>query len=337
VSARDGLAELGVARMAAYIFVVDEDNFELCVERGVCGCPRHEKPRINARAIADVAGIRAGANIGFYVKGVGIYGFFKAKGPAFYDETLIWRNPDQVLPYRALIEPTDSTFEKPIALSDLYDLADKDILWSWRGIVQRDCHPFTNMEAFEILRLLHRSNPWASSRKFVTNPYIPQDPKPLPIHIKADTSGRIVTEGGPEAFLMAWLLREFSGGKLKEIFGNYTDYINYVPTSYRKEMDILLLHETPEPHRVLTSCTIVELKAGKCETKDLSQIIRYEDWLVKKKCSGDSGMVRSIIVAHHFDSNVVSYVRQRAEIEGRIVKLVKYTCANSTLKLEDFM
>mgnify|MGYP007042373531 CR=1 FL=1 len=43
--------------MAAYIFVVDEDNFGVCVERGVCGCPCYENPRINARAIADVVSL----------------------------------------------------------------------------------------------------------------------------------------------------------------------------------------------------------------------------------------------------------------------------------------
>jgi hypothetical protein len=43
--------------LPAYIFVVDNENFKTCVERGVCDCPRHESPKIDAKAIDDLAGI----------------------------------------------------------------------------------------------------------------------------------------------------------------------------------------------------------------------------------------------------------------------------------------
>ena len=85
----------------------------------------------------------------------------------------------------------------------------------------------------------------------------------------------------------------------------------------------------------LASCTIVELKAEKCETKDLTQVLKHEDWLIKEKCSGDSEMVRSVIVAYHFGSDVVSYVRKREQVERRTVKLVEYRCTDGTPDLRE--
>lgn len=85
---------------------------------------------------------------------------------------------------------------------------------------------------------------------------------------------------------------------------------------------------------ILSAVTIAPV--GKCEKKDLAQTLKYEDWLIKKKCSGDSEMVRSVIVAHPFDTEVIDYVKKRAEIEGKIVGLITYRADSSgNVKLKD--
>ena len=46
-------------------------------------------------------------------------------------------------------------------------------------------------------------------------------------------------------------------------------------------------------------------------------------------------MVRSTIVAYDFDPKVNSYVRQRAEMENKEIKLVRYGCSNNIISLAE--
>lgn len=324
--------------MTSFIFVVDPESLELCIKLGVCGCPQHSFPRSDARGLADLAATRPGSKVLFYVKGSkAIYGIYEAKGFPFYDETPIWSDNERVFPYRVLIDATLNTFSNPIFLSDLYDLADKDILWSWRGVVQRDVHPFTDSECSELLRLFHRNNPMGPKTSRIESPYKPKEMKPLPIELKSDSKGRIITPGAREANLTAWFMSQLAQRKFKEYFGEYTDYINYVPISYEKEIDVLLLNEIQDYRGIrigpLASCTVVEIKADRCKKQDLTQTLRYEDWLIRKKCAGDSAMVHSSILAHSFDAEVIDYVKKRTEIERKELKLLRYLASQGKVDL----
>jgi len=330
--------------LTSFIFIVTPETFKLCIKKGVCGCPRISSAQPEARGLADISGIRHGSKILFFIKGTKeIYGIYKAKTFPFFDDTQIWDDPEHIFPYRVLIEPTLDTFEKPIFLSDLYDLADKGLLWSWRRIVKRSVQPFTDAETSLLLKLFYRNNRFGPTSSHIETPYNPTDRKPLPIKLKSNSRGRIITPGAPEGHLTAWLMNQLANRKLKEFFGDYNDYINFVPTSYGKEMDVLLLNEiknslTGKPIvGSLASCTIVEVKAGKCKKSDLIQTLKYEDWLIKKKCAGDSAMVHSAILAHSFDDEVSEYVKKRSEMEGKEVILLKYSADAGNISLTSIM
>jgi hypothetical protein len=94
-------------------------------------------------------------------------------------------------------------------------------------------------------------------------------------------------------------MRQLAKGKYKEFFGEYSDHINFVPTSYGKEIDILLLNEIKDychPQQSLAGYTIIEMRADKCSKSDLTQTLKYEDWFIKKKCGGDSAIARAMRV-----------------------------------------
>ena len=45
---------------------------------------------------------------------------------------------------------------------------------------------------------------------------------------------------------MALLMDGFSNDLHKDLFGDYSDFLCYVPTSFEKEIDILLIFNNPE-------------------------------------------------------------------------------------------
>lgn len=56
----------------------------------------------------------------------------------------------------------------------------------------------------------------------------------------------------------------------------------------------------------------------------MNQIIKYENWLIRKLASGDNEMVQSILVGYDFHEKVLEYVRKRKFIEEKVVRLLKY-------------
>ncbi|MFC1965013.1 hypothetical protein ACFLWG_03320 [Chloroflexota bacterium] len=66
------------------------------------------------------------------------------------------------------------------------------------------------------------------------------------------------------------------------------------------------------------------MKTGICTDEDLNQIIKYENWLVRKLAGGDSEMVQSMLVGFDFQDKVLEYVRKRRLIEEKSVRLLRY-------------
>jgi hypothetical protein len=82
----------------------------------------------------------------------------------------------------------------------------------------------------------------------------------------------------------------------------------------------------------------MELKTGNISEEDLNQIIKYENWIVRKLADGDSEMVQSILVGFGFDERVLEYWRKRKAIEEKTVRLIKYKVnpqKNALLVLEE--
>ena len=308
--------------MSSHIFLVTQDHFPKCLEYGVYGGISHPLERINSEVIAGFEAIRPGDFIFFYVKNVGVYGLWKAASRPFVDEHDIWGEKEQHFPYRVCFKPSIRQFSKPISLSDILDLRDRGKLWTFDlgTIGKKSHHPITTEEGKELIRLLLRNNPISQPVGRIPRPYM-SNGDALPLKLNTDRRGQI----GVEGYLNAWFMRQFSKGNLRDIIGEYRDFLNFVPTSFNTVMDIFLTHVTTlDSVDILHKFTCIELKTGLSTEKDLNQIIKYENWLVRKLAAGDNEMVQSILVAFDFQDKVLEYVQRRKLIEEKAVRLIKY-------------
>ena len=134
---------------------------------------------------------------------------------------------------------------------------------------------------------------------------------------------------------MALMNYAFSKGKFVDVFGNYSDYLCYVPTNLGKEMDFLLTYDNPSDSSQIVSYDIIEVKRHEFDEAALKQLISYESWFLQKKVAGDLKMVRSTALAKSFADSVVSYVKKRSEIENKPIKLLTYEYCDGELKIKE--
>ncbi|MFP4640991.1 MAG: EVE domain-containing protein [Dehalococcoidia bacterium] len=278
---------------------------------------------MNSEVISSFAGIKLGDLVFFYVKNKGIYGLWRVTSEAFYDTTPIWEGAENIYSVRVCFEPAIRKFSTPIAMTDILDLRDKGRIWTFDlGTMTRKSHyPITSDEGKELIRLLLRNNPIFIEPDPIPEPYSPAKRDPLHIDLQCDKNGRIKYEG----YLNAWFMRSFALGQLKEVIGDYRDYLNYVPTSFNKVMDIFLTHVTTvDSVDILHKFTCMELKTGIVSEDNLNQIIRYENWIARRLGDGDSEMVQGILVGFDFNKEVLEYWRKRKAIEEKTIRLIKY-------------
>ena len=202
------------------------------------------------------------------------------------------------------------------------DLQDKGKIWTFDlgSMSQKNHNPITTDEGKELIRLLLRNNPVFYSVEPIPKPY-PIGNTELPLSLETDNKGHLNYEG----FLNAWFMRSFTNGKFRNLIGEYRDFLNLVPTSFNKVMDIFLTHVTQvDGVDILHNFTCMELKTDIGTEENLNQIIQYENWLVRKLAAGDNEMVQSILVAFDFQDKVLEYVGKRKSIEEKTVRLIRY-------------
>ncbi|OGO36122.1 MAG: hypothetical protein A2W35_19315 [Chloroflexi bacterium RBG_16_57_11] len=309
--------------MGAHIFLVSEDNFDICLKHGIYGCVEPSKEWNKAEIIAGLLSIKKGDLIFFYVKNMGVFGLWILTDEPFLDKTRIWANDNQIFPYRFIFEPVVGDFPKPISLSDVLDLHDKGKIWTFdlNPVQQKNQYKITTGEAKEFIRLLLRNNPVRKTIKPISDPYIPLSRDQLEIQLDSRNGRQVNYEG----WLNAWFMKSFRDGELIDLFGDYYEYLNLVPTSFNKVMDIFLTHVTTvNGIEILHKYTCIELKTATASEKDLSQILRYEDWLARKLAGGDKDMIQSVLIANQFTDTLIDYLWRRHEIEEKTVRLITY-------------
>lgn len=190
---------------------------------------------------------------------------------------------------------------------------------------QKNQYKITLDEARELLRLLLRNNPMREFPLGIPERHCPQTPGVIDVDFESSQSGRLRYEG----WLNAWFMRSFTRGELKDFFGDYREFLNLVPTTFNKVMDVFLTHVTSvDSIDVLHKYTCIELKADRATEQDLTQLLRYEEWLARKLAGGDNEMIQSVLVAARFADGVIDYVRSRRQIEDRTVRLLSYRVAD---------
>ena len=322
--------------MGAHIFLVSENNFEVCIRRGVYGCVMPSTEWNKAEIIAGILSIEPNDLVFFYVKNRGVYGLWKVVDEVYFDESKIWADDEQLFPYRFSFESTVGHFPMPVSLSDVLDLRDKGRVWTFdlNPVQQKNQYKITIDEARELLRLLLRNNPIRQSTSGIPDAYVPQIRRAIEIDFASSQGGAVRYEG----WLNAWLMRSFARGELKALFGDYRECLNLVPTTFNKVMDVFLTHVTTvDSIEILHKYSCIELKVDRASEQDLTQVLRYEDWLARKLAAGDKEMIQSILVARRFTNGVIDYVRNRQRIEEKTVRLIAYRVdePKQDIKLEE--
>ena len=313
--------------MPAHVFVTDRINYDICMRRGVVGIPSADPNSRNANSTNDslisrISIVKEGDYLFFYVTSEKVlYGIWQAEGVPFYDENNIWQGA--LYPYRVRFVNTAYNYRMPLKLHDILDLQNEGKIWNFSLKRASGSNAMFSLSDSEFLLLLNeysKINPYTIQKQPILEPY-PVKSGGLLERIHLDASGQIKYEAG----VMAYLLSDLKQGKHKEIFGNYTDYLSYAPTTIGSEMDILLMFGNPMQPENISSYDILELKRDIFDEKALTQLIGYETWFLQKRAQGDQKMVRTTAIAQSFSPNVVQYVKMRERIEKRPVKLLKYS------------
>lgn len=324
--------------MAVHVFVVDEENYKICIKRGLAAIPDCDKANTMDGLISRMAMIQKGDYVLFYVTlKKELRGIYKVLDCPFFDTTEVWpiNEEHQVYPLRIRIENSRYVFPCPIRLSDVYDLKDNGKIWTFtlkrpafgsRNVM----FSISNQEFEELFNLYLRLNPIYGEPKQIEEPYKYFTPN-LQNYLSIDKD---IFELKYEYTLMSLLSYKLANKNFREVFGNYDDYLSYVPTSFDKEIDMVLLFNHPENPKQIIAYNILELKKDIFDEKGLSQLLQYEDWFLRKKVNGDSCMLRSTAIAKRFSPKVIDYLVKRKLLENKYVSLLKYQYTREGLIIE---
>lgn len=311
--------------MAVHIFMASEENYEICVKRGLVGLPEAKESKshdnIFDAMLSRLAMIKENDYILMYIIGSKeLRGVWRADGAPFYDETKVWE--DRIYPFRCRIKTSEYCFEHSLMLNDITDLRNNNKIWTWalqRSTGTNAMFSISNQE-FEVLITEYlKINPFSQNIWRIIEPY--------PFH-ESNILQKVHTDNHKlkyEFSVMTYLNYSFAAGDFKEIFGNYTDYLSYIPTNLGREMDILLMYSHPHNPMTILSYDIIEVKRDVFDENALSQLIDYESWFLQKKVSGDMKMLRTTAVAKSFSDEVIDYVNKRNTIEHKPIKLAQYS------------
>lgn len=309
--------------MPVHIFSVNEENYKICIQRGLVGLPEPKDSRsrnnIFDGLLSRLASIQEDDYILMYIIGTKeLRGLWQADGKPFYDNTFVW--PDRNYPFRCKIKCSPYNFEHALKLNDINDLRNTGKIWTWalqRTSGSNAMFSISNKEFEILLNEYMKINPFTMQRGIIREPYPFREYNLVDfIHIENE-------QPQYEYSIMTLLNHGFARGLYTDIFGNYTDYLSYIPTNFGREIDILLMFNNPVNLQV-SSYDIVEVKRSEFDSKALIQLIDYESWFLQKKISGDLNMIRATAIARTFSDVVVDYVKKRTLFENKPIKLLTY-------------
>lgn len=319
--------------MAVHIFTVNEENYKTCIQKGIVGLPEpkdsRSKDNVFDGLLSRIACVKEDDYILMYVIGSKeLRGVWQADGNPYYDESAIWE--DRIYPFRCKIKCSKYNFKKALNLNDINDLRNTGKIWTWalqRASGSNSMFSISNDEFEVLLNEYMKINPFSMEKSFI--------PEPSPFHENNVINKLHIENNTPkyEYTVMTLLNESFSNKRFTEIFGNYSDFLCYVPTNLGKEMDIMLMFQNPLNNSVI-SYDIIEVKRDVFDVDALSQLIDYESWFLQKKVSGDLNMIRTTAIARAFSDEVVDYVKKRETFENKPIKLIVYKYNNGKFSLE---
>ncbi len=323
--------------MAVHIFTVSEENYKVCVEKGLVAIPEAKEDSNQHDNIVDgllsrLSGIKEDDYVLMYITKLKIIrGVWQVEGRPFYEETQVWQ--DRLYPFRCRIKWSKYNFQNALKLDDINDLRNVGKIWTWaleRSTGSNSMFSISNSEFLTLLTEFMKINPLSAQKGRILQPYPYHDFNIIDyLHFKKNGDPKY------EFTIMALLNAAFEESSYTDIFGNYSDYLCYVPTNLGKEMDFLLIYDNPLSEGQVVSYDIIEVKRDNFDEKALKQLIGYESWFLQKKVAGDSNMVRATAIAKSYSRDVIQYISQRKRIENKPVKLLQYSYDGKVLELID--
>lgn len=321
--------------MAVHIFTVSEENYSICIERGLVALP---EPKEGSRhdnvfdgLLSRLSGVKEDDFVLLYViKTKSLRGVWQVDGRPFYEESQVWN--DRLYPFRCRIKCSCYNFQNALKLDDINDLRNTGRIWTWsleRSTGSNAMFSISDCEFQVLLTEFMKINPFSARKGLIKCPYPYHDFNIIDkLHFNKD-------DPKYEFTIMALLNSEFAKGSYSELFGDYSDCLCYIPTNHGKEMDFMLMFDNPLSRGEVVSYDIIEVKRDEFGIDALKQLIGYESWFLQKKVSGDLNMIRTSAIAKTFSADVIQYVEQRKEIERKPIKLLKYSYENGRLNLFD--
>ena len=321
--------------MSVHVFTVSEENFQICIDHGIVAIPEPKEDSRNRNNIFDglasrLAGVKEDDYVLMYVTKPAkqLRGVWQVEGVPFYEETHVW--PDRLYPFRCRIRWSPYSFTYFLSIDDVNDLCNSGKIWTWslkRATGSNSMFSISDNEFQILLTEFAKINPFSTKRGIIRQPH--------PYHDANIIKQLHITNNKPkyEFTVMALLSSAFSKKSFTDIFGDYSDFLCYVPTNLGKEMDFLLMYANPAKATQIVSFDIIEVKLDEFDEVALRQLISYESWFLQKKVSGDSNMVRSTAIAKSFSDDVIDYVSKRSRIENKPIKLLTYSYENECLTL----
>ena len=147
----------------------------------------------------------------------------------------IW--PDRLYPFRCRIKWSQYNFKKALKLDDINDLRNMGKIWTWaleRSTGSNSMFSMSNGEFNILLKEFMKLNPFTGQKGIILQPY-PYRPYNIADNLHFQNNNPKY-----EFTIMALLNAKFAKGSYIDIFGNYSDYLCYVPTNLGKEMDFCL-------------------------------------------------------------------------------------------------
>jgi hypothetical protein len=218
-------------------------------------------------------------------------------------------------------------FVDGIDSTEVFELKFKKKIWSiperWLYTdASRTVRPLMENEAFELLKIIERTNADNPNRRSITpaklSRYIP---------IQFILNPDIVTD---EKIIEGWILGNIGRHRnLDSSLGPLTSFGNNVPAGYLKFMDIFGYQELSTG---IKKYKVVEVKKDDCIFPDhVNQLLGYVDWVVENIAGGDYRLVEGAIIARGFDNDCVNFVNNFNTVGmGRKIRLIKFDYAPPT-------
>lgn len=269
--------------MSVHIFTTSEENYTICIEKGLVALPEPKEGRSHDNIfdglLSRLAGIKEDDFVLMYIiKTKELRGVWQVETAPFYDETPVWE--DRIYPFRCRIKCSDYHFNNSLKLDDVNDLRNSGMIWTWaleRSTGSNSMFSISNSEFQILLTEFMKINPFSAQKSFIRQPYPYKEPNIISgLHFQKETPKYEFT-------IMALMNYAFSQGRFTDVFGNYSDYLCYVPTNLGKEMDFLLIYDNPSLKSQIVSYDIIEVKRDEFDEAGLKQLISYESWFLQKK------------------------------------------------------